>query len=100
VYTDTVKIGSVAIPAQAVELAENLSAQFAQGEGSDGLLGLAWPILNTIQPQAQKTPVENMISKGLIPQGLFTVALDKGDSQGFYSFGVIDAAKAGVSDSE
>jgi len=100
VYTDTVKIGSVAIPAQAVELAEKLSAQFAQGEGSDGLLGLAWPALNTVQPQAQKTPVENMIDRGLIPQGLFTVALDKGDSEGFYSFGVIDAAKAGVTNND
>lgn len=100
VYTDTIKIGSVAIPAQAVELAEKLSAQFAQGEGSDGLLGLAWPSLNTVQPQPQKTPVENMISKELIPKGLFTVALDKGDSQGFYSFGIIDATKAGVDESD
>lgn len=99
-YTDTVKIGSVAIPAQAVELAEKLSSQFAQSEGSDGLLGLAWPTLNTVQPQPQKTPVGNMIDQGIIPQGLFTVALDKGDSNGFYSFGVIDSAKAGVSDSE
>jgi len=100
VYTDVVKIGSVAIPAQAVELAEQLSSQFAQSEGSDGLLGLAWPSLNTVQPQAQKTPVENMIDNALIPQGLFTVALDKGDSNGFYSFGVIDSAKAGVSDGD
>lgn len=100
VYTDAVKIGSVTIPAQAVELAEKLSSQFSQGEGSDGLLGLAWPALNTVQPQPQKTPVENMIDSSIIPQGLFTVALDKGDSNGFYSFGIIDSAKAGVSDSE
>lgn len=100
VYTDNVKIGSVTIPGQAVELAEKLSSQFAQGEGSDGLLGLAWPSLNTVQPQPQKTPVENMIDNGIITQGLFTVALDKGDSNGFYTFGVIDAAKAGVSDDD
>ena len=100
VYTDLVQIGSVSIPSQAVELAEKLSSQFAQGEGSDGLLGLAWPALNTVQPSAQKTPVENMIDSGIIQQGLFTVALDKGDSNGFYSFGIIDSAKAGVTDSE
>jgi len=100
VYTDNVKIGSASIPGQAVELAEKLSAQFAQGEGSDGLLGLAWPSLNTVQPQPQKTPVENMIDNGIITQGLFTVALDKGDSNGFYTFGIIDAAKAGVNDGD
>jgi hypothetical protein len=41
-----------------------------------------------------------MINNGIITQGLFTVALDQGDSNGFYSFGVIDAAKAGVSASD
>lgn len=100
VYTDTVKIGTVSIPNQAVELAEKLSSQFSSGEGSDGLLGLAWPALNTVTPTAQKTPVENLIDDNLISQGLFTVALDKGDSNGFYTFGTIDAAKAGVSVSE
>jgi hypothetical protein len=41
-----------------------------------------------------------MIGNSLIPQGIFTVALDKEDSNGFYSFGVIDAAKAGANASE
>ena len=41
-----------------------------------------------------------MINQGIVQQGLFTVALDKGDSSGFYSFGVIDSAKAGVTDSD
>ncbi|KZS88089.1 acid protease [Sistotremastrum niveocremeum HHB9708] len=100
VYTDTVKIGTVTIPSQAVELAEKLSSQFASGEGSDGLLGLAWPALNTVTPSAQKTPVENLIDDDVISQGVFTVALDKGDSNGFYTFGTIDAAKAGVSTSD
>ncbi|KAF7310257.1 Acid protease [Mycena indigotica] len=90
VYLDTVTIGGVAIPKQAVELAQKLSAQFAQGEGSDGLLGLAWPAINTVAPKPVKTPVQNMIDQGLITQPLFTVKLDRGDNAGFYSFGEID----------
>ncbi|KAJ6456473.1 acid protease [Mycena sanguinolenta] len=90
VYLDTVTIGGVSIPKQAVELAEKMSAQFSSGEGSDGLLGLAWPSINTVSPQPVKTPVENMIQQKLISQPLFTVKLDRGDNAGFYSFGEID----------
>ncbi|KAJ7162295.1 acid protease [Mycena filopes] len=90
VYLDTVTIGGVAIPKQAVELAEKMSAQFSSGEGSDGLLGLAWPAINTVSPRPVKTPVENMIEQKLILQPLFTVKLDRGDNAGFYSFGEID----------
>lgn len=97
---DTIKIGSITVPGQAVELAKKLSSEFASGEGSDGLLGLAWPQLNTVTPKIQKTPVENMIDNKIVNKGLFTVALDKGDSNGFYTFGVIDSVKAGVQDSE
>ena len=66
VYTDVVSIGNVTIPNQAVELAETLSSAFQQDGGSDGLLGLAWPILNTVTPQQQATPVENMINQNII----------------------------------
>ncbi|KAJ6616644.1 acid protease [Mycena sp. CBHHK59/15] len=90
VYMDTVTVGNTTIPSQAVELARTLSAQFASGEGSDGLLGLAWPALNTVSPAPAKTPVENMIEQKLIAQPLFTVKLDRGDNAGFYSFGEID----------
>ncbi|KIJ53291.1 hypothetical protein M422DRAFT_25704 [Sphaerobolus stellatus SS14] len=97
VFTDTVKIGTLSIPNQAVELAEKLSSSFLQEGGSDGLLGLAWPSINTVQPTAVATPVENIINQNL-GQGVFSVALDQGDNNGFYSFGGIDAAKAGVSE--
>ncbi|KAJ6594701.1 acid protease [Mycena capillaripes] len=90
VYLDTVTIGGVAVPKQAVELAEKMSAQFSSGEGSDGLLGLAWPAINTVSPSPVKTPVQNMIDQKLISQPLFTVKLDRGDNAGFYSFGMID----------
>ena len=66
VYTDTVSIGSVTIPKQGVELAQQLSSSFQQDNGSDGLLGLAWPSLNTVKPKQQATPVLNLINQGLI----------------------------------
>ena len=66
VYSETVTVGDIAIPGQAVELAEKLSSSFLQDGGNDGLLGLAWPAINTVSPKAVATPVENMISKKLI----------------------------------
>jgi len=100
VFTDVVQIGGVTIPNQGVELAESLSTSFLRNGGSDGLLGLAWPSLNTVTPNPQATPVENMIKHNIISLPLFTVSLDRGDNNGFYTFGVIDAAKAGVSESD
>jgi len=100
VYTDVVTVGDVSIPNQAVELAEQLSSSFLQSGGSDGLLGLAWPALNTVKPTQQATPVQNMITQNLISLPVFTASLDKGDGNGFYTFGVIDAAKAGVLESD
>jgi len=98
VGTDNVTIGGLTIKNQAVELAQRLSAQFAQGAG-DGLLGLAWGSINTVTPTPVATPVENMIAQEDIPSTseLFTANLgswrdadepDKGIS--FYTFGYID----------
>jgi len=100
VGTDNVTIGTITIQNQAIELAKSLSTQFSSGAG-DGLLGLAWPSINTVSPNPVETPVANMISQGDIPStsGLFTAALgswrdasdpDKGAS--FYTFGEIDTA--------
>ncbi|KAF8484353.1 aspartic peptidase domain-containing protein [Gautieria morchelliformis] len=99
VFSDVVKIGALTIPNQAVELAERLSPSFLQEGGSDGLLGLAWPAINTVQPASVPTPVANIIQQGLAP-GVFSVALDRGDSKGFYTFGGIDAARAGVNEAD
>ncbi|KAJ5679647.1 Aspergillopepsin-1 [Penicillium macrosclerotiorum] len=98
VGTDNVNIGGVVVKNQAIELADKMSAQFTSGAG-DGLLGLAFGNINTVQPTAVKTPVENMISQSDIPKSaeLFTAKLgswrdadepDKGES--FYTFGFID----------
>ncbi|KAF2099786.1 acid protease [Rhizodiscina lignyota] len=98
VGTDNLTIGGLTVQNQAIELADTLSQQFVTGAG-DGLLGLAWGNINTVQPTAVATPVMNMISQQDIPQSseLFTAYLgswrdtndaDKGES--FYTFGYID----------
>ncbi|KAF8319645.1 acid protease [Clavulina sp. PMI_390] len=91
VYSDTIILGgNLSVPNQAIEAANNLSRQFLGENASDGLLGLAFPVINTIAPTQQATPVENMINGKLLSKPIFTAKLDKGDSEGFYTFGYID----------
>ena len=84
------------IKSQAIELAKDLSDQFQQGAG-DGLLGLAWPNINTVKPKPVATPVKNMIDESDIPQNqqLFTAWLsnwkDQTEASSFYTFGYVDA---------
>lgn len=98
VGNDTVTIGGLAVENQAVELAKVAADQFTSGTG-DGLLGLAWPSINTItkgnQSSPQNTPVANMISQGDIPAEaqLFTSAFYSSrddQAKSFYTFGYID----------
>ncbi|CAE6482885.1 unnamed protein product [Rhizoctonia solani] len=89
VVMDTITIGDITIKRQAVEVAQNLSDEFLRG-GSDGLLGLAFPKLNTVRPHQQKTPMQNMVEQGLVKDPIFTVKLDKHDSRGYYTFGYIN----------
>ncbi|CAE6465122.1 unnamed protein product [Rhizoctonia solani] len=89
VVLDTVTIGNIKIKRQAVEVSQHLSDQFLRG-GSDGLLGLAFPKLNTVRPYQQKTPMQNMVEQGLVKEPIFSVKLDKHDSHGFYTFGYIN----------
>ncbi|UPX15080.1 uncharacterized protein EKO05_0005543 [Ascochyta rabiei] len=96
VGTDVVNLGGLKVENQAVELAKELSQQFAEGNGS-GLLGLAFSSINTVSPDPQKTPVDNIIAQQPGKEQLFTAYLgswrdtdeaDKGES--FYTFGYID----------
>ncbi|SPQ21001.1 86947e86-62a6-4305-9edb-9ac2d935c0ef [Thermothielavioides terrestris] len=95
---DVLSIGGLTIKNQAIEIATTMSDQFSQGS-MDGLLGLAFSKINTVetngQPDPQPTPVENMITQEDIPEDseLFTSAMystkDQGE-QSFYTFGWID----------
>jgi hypothetical protein len=67
VGTDNVSLGGLTIANQAIELANNLSTEFQQGTG-DGLLGLAWPSINTVTPKPVATPVQNLIDDNDIPK--------------------------------
>ncbi|KAL9568934.1 hypothetical protein ACKAV7_006920 [Fusarium commune] len=97
--SDNVTIGGLTIKNQTVELASRLAPQFAQGTG-DGLLGLAFPEINTVKtkgtPDPTDTPIVNMIKQGDIPEEaeLFTSAFysqrDANSPESFYTFGFID----------
>ena len=96
VGTDNVTIGGLTIKDRTIELANQLSAQFASGAG-DGLLGLAWDTINTVTPTPAKTPVDNLISQSDITKGLFTAHLGSwrdsatgSNPVSFYTFGYID----------
>lgn len=103
VGTDVVNIGGIKVENQAVELAKTAADQFISGTG-DGLLGLAFPSINTISKNGksspQNTPVANMISQGDIPSDaqLFTSAFYSSRDQSansFYTFGYIDTDLVG-----
>ncbi|KAI3334287.1 eukaryotic aspartyl protease [Ustulina deusta] len=95
--SDVLNVGGISVTGQTVELATKLSTQFAQGTG-DGLLGLAFSSINTVTKNGKSdpapTPVENMISQGVIPAGvsLFTSAFysERDDEDSFYTFGYVD----------
>ncbi len=90
VYNDSVTVAGITYGSQAVEAATEVSAQFTQDKSTDGLLGLAFSSINTVQPQAQNTFFDNV--KGSLPQPLFAVDL-KYHSAGTYDFGFIDSSK-------
>ena len=90
VYTDTVTVGQTSFAGQAVESATEVSAQFQNDAGNDGLLGLAFDTLNTVKPTAQKTFFSNVADSLSAP--LFTVDLKKG-APGTFDFGYVDDSK-------
>ncbi|KAI1164397.1 acid protease [Nemania serpens] len=90
VGTDVVNIGGAQVKAQAVELATAVTQSFVDDIATDGLLGLAFSAINTVQPQPQKTFFDNVKSSLALP--LFTADLRAG-ANGAYEFGRIDTTK-------
>ena len=91
VGTDTVKIGGTTVQGQCVELAQKVSSSFTS-DSSDGLIGMAFPSINTVSPQPQSTFFDN--AKGSFKSPLFAAYLpSSADATGTYDFGAIDSSK-------
>jgi len=82
-------VGGTSVTGQDVELASNISSQFARDQ-SDGLLGLAFSSINTVTPNQAQTFFAN--AKSGLSAPLFTSDLKKG-APGSYDFGYIDTTK-------
>ncbi|KAK2789169.1 hypothetical protein FQN53_002394 [Emmonsiellopsis sp. PD_33] len=87
---DTVDIGGATVQKQAIGLPTEVSESFATDEASDGLVGLAFTTINTMQPEAQTTFLENLAPD--LDEPVFTAQLKAG-KPGSYEFGKIDPAK-------
>jgi len=90
VYADKVVVGSVTATSQAVEAATSVSSTFTQDTDNDGLLGLAFSTINTVQPEQQTTFFDTV--KSSLAKPLFAANLQAGKA-GSYDFGFIDSSK-------
>jgi Eukaryotic aspartyl protease len=91
VGTDVVDIGGASVDKQAVELATAVSSAFVEDTASNGLVGLAFSTLNTVQPTAQQTFFENIASQ--LDEPVLAASLKSDSSSGSYQFGTIDTSK-------
>lgn len=86
VYADKVVVGGVTATSQAVEAATSVSSEFTQDTKNDGLLGLAFSSINTVEPVQQTTFFDTV--KDTLAKKLFTADLKKGTA-GSYGFGYV-----------
>ncbi|KFY70847.1 hypothetical protein V499_08907 [Pseudogymnoascus sp. VKM F-103] len=89
VGTDTVTIGGTTVKGQAVEIANKVSSQFVSG-ANDGLVGLSFSSINTVQPTQQKTFFDN--AQASLDQPLFAAYLPF-QATGAYDFGATDSSR-------
>jgi aspergillopepsin I len=75
VYLESVGIGGITYPNQAIGAAAKISTGFSRDPNNDGMLGLAFSRINAITPKPQLTWFENVKTKLAAP--LFTCALKR-----------------------
>jgi len=92
VYTDSVSVGGVTVSNQAVEAAKKISSEFQQ-DPSDGLLGLAFSSINTVEPKQQNTFFKN--AEASLKSPVFVADL-RHQADGTYTFGEIPSAASGI----
>lgn len=78
VYADTVVVGKITATSQAVEAATSLSSSFVSNTASDGLLGLGFSSINTVEPDQATTFFDTV--KSSLSKPLFTADLKKGEA--------------------
>lgn len=89
---DVVTLVSLAIQNQTIELALSESSQF-RNDPVEGVFGLAFNDISTVA--GTRTPVDNLISQGLIDQPIFSVSLGKASKRApsEFLFGAINTSK-------
>ncbi|KAJ5811622.1 hypothetical protein N7474_007923 [Penicillium riverlandense] len=87
---DTVSIGGLSVTDQVFGLPTEVSPQFKDDPSSDGLVGLAFESINTIQPGRHKTFFDNVEPQ--LEEPVLT-ALLREDGVSEYEFGKIDHSK-------
>lgn len=60
VYTDHFTVGGLTVENQAVQCAEQVSTSFTTEDNIDGLVGLGFSTLNTVNPNSQSTFFDNI----------------------------------------
>ena len=84
-------IGGAKVNGQTVQLASTVSSQFVQDQASDGIVGLGFSAINTVEvngvSKPQKTFFENVLPS--LKEPVFAAQLKKQD-KGFYEFGKVD----------
>ncbi|KIW82342.1 hypothetical protein Z517_05369 [Fonsecaea pedrosoi CBS 271.37] len=89
VGVDEFDIGGATVAAQAIGLPDTVADSFVTDSAANGLVGLAFSQLNTIQPTPQKTFFDNVLPDLTLP--VFTAQLKSGEV-GSYEFGNIDTS--------
>ncbi|KAI1437886.1 microbial aspartic proteinase [Xylaria sp. CBS 124048] len=90
VYHDVVSVGGVSFASQGVESATEVSDEFTSDSANDGLVGMAFSTLNTVEPRQENTFFDNIAPN--LDVAAWTADL-KYHTSGSYDFGVIDNSK-------